>query len=209
MTKCTSCDQVIKDDLKIINASYDENHKHLFPGDYIKNAPSIIIATGTDEQIQILFDKMWARAEEINAGNYDYKLPIPGCPPSLCHIQNSNTVVSEMVKAAGLDLKLPIVNEKTIWAPGIDGDIKTTDSDPFTKKTTEKVSEAFVSIGSILESFSNPEIKNPELNNMQRFRMLSQKENDKGNSELAEQLDSVMSFLGEIKNNDQKSHQED
>ena len=51
---------------------------------------------------------------------------------------------------------------------------------------------------------------------MQRFRILSQKENDKGNSELgdiyanlAEQLDSVMSFLGEIKNNDQKSHQED
>ena len=80
--------------------------------DWVENAPSVVIATGTDAKMQALVDKIWSRAQEINAGNYDYKLPIPGCSPTLCHVQNSNTVVNEMVKAAGVKLELPVVGGK-------------------------------------------------------------------------------------------------
>ena len=87
---------MLKDNLKIINAPYSEEYKHLFPGDLIENSPSHVIATGTNSKV--LFDKMWNIAQKVNAANLDYKLPIPYCPPELCHVQNSNTVKGETNK---------------------------------------------------------------------------------------------------------------
>lgn len=120
---------IIVDNLYIIKAEYNYLHRNLFPGDYffdLSEIPSKVIAEGSDAEIQKLVDKMWARAEEINKGNYDYKLPFPGCPSTICHVQNSNTAVKEMVNAAGLTLELPQINGKPVWAPGIDGSIRVT-----------------------------------------------------------------------------------
>lgn len=53
------------DDLKVIKVPYGEKVNSGKPSvDFINNAPSQIIATGTDEEIQAYVDKMWVRAEE-------------------------------------------------------------------------------------------------------------------------------------------------
>ncbi|WP_039455438.1 hypothetical protein [Candidatus Jidaibacter acanthamoebae] len=98
-------------DIKITNDNYNENHV-----DWSPNAPKIEIASGTDAEMQALVDKMWAKAEAINREGFDYKLPLIG------HVQNSNAAVKEMIKAAGLEPKLPKHHDgKKIWAPGVDG----------------------------------------------------------------------------------------
>jgi len=195
------------DDLHIINSPYVEQFEHLFPGDYIVGNPSRKIfpagdEQATDDQMQTYIDKMLARAVEINDGNYDYKLPVPGCPVNLCHVQNSNTVVSELVKAAGLTLDLPTIDGKEVWAPGVDGEFKHSIID----ENIEKLNE----ILDVLDIFSSSEISNPALNNGQRFKLLAQKSKDEGNLvhedmyiNLAAQQDMLMSIFGEIEKNDQ------
>jgi hypothetical protein len=131
-------------DLKITSDHYTLSHV-----DWSQNSPSTIIATGSDTEMQILFDKMWKRAEEINAGNFDYKLPTPWCSPELCHVQNSNTIVAELVKAAELELKLPIVNGKPAYAPGIDGDIK----DSIIDKTNKLLDKTFPHLADNLNKY--------------------------------------------------------
>lgn len=207
-TKTNRPNAMLKDDLIIIKSPYEEQFKHLFPGDYIVGNPSrTIFPVGdehaTDDQMKMHMDKMWARAEEINAGNYDYKLPIPGCPVDLCHVQNSNTVVSELVKAAGLTLELPVVNGKEVWAPGIDGEFRHTIID----ESIDGLNE----ILDVLDIFSSSEISNPALNNAQRFKLLAQKAKDAGDLvheemyiNLASQHDMLVSIFGEIENNNKE-----
>ncbi|MEK6734462.1 MAG: hypothetical protein AABY27_05070, partial [Pseudomonadota bacterium] len=117
------------DNLNIIKAPYLKEFERLFPNDYKDYAPSILIAKGSDIDMQSYIDKMWNIAEKINAANFDYKLPIPGCTPDLCHVQNSNTIVKILVEKAGLEFKLPEVNGVKVWAPGVDGSLKHTDFD--------------------------------------------------------------------------------
>ena len=112
-------------DLKIIKMPYKIfNGKP--PVDWItKIVPSIIIAQGSDAEIDLLVDKMWARGQEINKGGYDYKLPIG-------HVQNSNAAVAEMVKASGLELKLPRNKDGNfVNVPGVENYIHHTDTDQF------------------------------------------------------------------------------
>ncbi len=89
--------------------------------DFQIKSPGIVIATGTDTQINNLIDKMWHKAEEINNGKYDYKLPGVG------HIQNSNSAVSEMIKAADLTLNFPKeIGGKCVNIPGVNSQFKDT-----------------------------------------------------------------------------------
>lgn len=125
----------LTDDLYIVNSPYEERYKHLYPGDFIEGNPSCVIFIGSNEQMQIHVDRMGAKVLEINLEHYDYKLPMPGCHAALCHIQNSNTVVKELVKAADLQLQLPVLNGQEIWAPGINGDRKHTIIDEGGKRT--------------------------------------------------------------------------
>src|SRR4051812_28880906 len=37
-------------DIKIISAPYEAEFKHLFPGDWVENAPAKVIARGTDAE---------------------------------------------------------------------------------------------------------------------------------------------------------------
>ena len=84
------------DNILVIKSPYIKQFRYLFSNDFVENAPSVVIAQGSDSKA--LFDKMWNIAQKVNAANLDYKLPIPYCPPELCHVQNSNTVKGETNK---------------------------------------------------------------------------------------------------------------
>jgi hypothetical protein len=190
------------DNILIINSEYNKENKHLYPGDLIEGNPSTVIFTGSDVEMQNYMDQMWSKAEEINTGNYDYKLPTPGCSPSLCNIQNSNTAVRVMIEATDLKLKLPSVDRQEIWAPGIDGEFKHSIIDEGVKKINKALD--------VWGSFSSEEVRNLEIDNGQRFKLLSQKAKHAGNSEFAEiyrnlaaQQDMLMFIFGEIERNDQ------
>jgi hypothetical protein len=200
------------DDLHIVNSPYTEQFEHLFPDDFVENSPSVVIATGADAKV--LFDKMWNKAQEINAGKFDYKLPIPGCPASLCHVQNSNTIVKVLVESAGLKFELPMINGEEVWAPGIDGDIDSTMIDDFITNTNEGIKKQQEVIADLFSSFDKPEINNPKLTNADRFRILAKQEEESGEikfapnfNALANQLDMALKFLGNMKfnNNDDEA----
>ena len=117
------------DDIRIIRAPYVKEYEHLFPNDLIEKAPSVVIAKGTDAETKIYIDKMWAKAEEINSQGFDYKLPTPFCKADVCHVQNSNTVIRALVEYADLEFKLPQIDGKDVWVPGVDGEFKHTSID--------------------------------------------------------------------------------
>jgi len=190
------------DDILIINSVYDQEHKHLYPGDFIEGNPSSLIFEGSDVEMQRYMAQIWNKAEEINSGKYDYKLPIPGCSPNLCHVQNSNTAVKVMIEATDLKLVLPVVDGKEIWAPGIDGEFKHSIIDEGIKT----MNKAF----DVWGSFSSEDIRNPEIDNGRRFELLAQKAKNAGDSSLAEvyanlavQQELFMSVFGEVEKNDQ------
>ena len=121
------------DDIEIVKAPYE-----IIDGkpcmDYVQNAPSVVIAKGTDDQMQVLFDKMWSRAQEINQEGYDYKLPLFG------HVQNCNTVVKDLVDHVGLELRLPSHHDgSNILVPGIEYNLKHTDVDQTLNRAGEFV----------------------------------------------------------------------
>ena len=126
-TKTNDRTAMFKDNLHVIKAPYTEQYEHLFPRDLVDKAPSHVIAQGSDSKA--LFDKMWNIAQKVNAANLDYKLPIPYCPPELCHVQNSNTVVKFLTEKAGLNFELPKINGKYVLAPGVNGDLRHTEFD--------------------------------------------------------------------------------
>lgn len=77
--------------------------------------PYYLLAIGTDAEMQVLVDKMWAKGQEINNTKFDYEIPIWFTKITLCHAQNSNIVVKVLVEAAGLSFKLPVdSNEKAV-----------------------------------------------------------------------------------------------
>ncbi|WP_339041724.1 hypothetical protein [Candidatus Lariskella endosymbiont of Hedychridium roseum] len=106
----------------------------------IRNRVKVYTITGTDEEIQGKMEKMWEIGRQINSGNYDYKLPIPGCPNSICHVQNSNTAANLLAKAANIDLK-PELEKKDLWAPGIDGSLDHTNVDKFVHSAIDTLKE--------------------------------------------------------------------
>lgn len=86
-------DNMLLDNIKIIQSPYTKfiDGKQVY--DWFPDAPRIIIAEGTDEEMQALVDKMWTKAQEINQGNYDYKLPTFGMPDKvLSMLLNSNSL---------------------------------------------------------------------------------------------------------------------
>jgi hypothetical protein len=187
----------ITGDLKISMETYTKSNV-----DWAENAPSIILAKGADQYMQNLVNKMWARAEEINIGNFDYKLPTPGCSENICHVQNSNKAVKEMIKAAGLELKLPVIGGREAFAPGIDGEIEKTILDDFTDKFSKEIKSQQDAVADLFALFDQPEIKNPELTNSERFRLLAKQEQDRGDenqgyvfNSLANQLDAALDFM--------------
>ena len=103
------------DNILVIKSPYIKQFRHLFSNDFVENAPSVVIAQGSDSKA--LFDKMWNIAQGINSGHYDYKIPIPYCPLELCHVQNGNTIVKVLVESVGLQLKIPQtqINNKPVW----------------------------------------------------------------------------------------------
>lgn len=148
-------------DLKVEKALYEVvNSKK--PVDWQENPQRIVIAKGTDAKTSALVDKMWARGQEINKGGYDYKLPIG-------HVQNSNTAVAEMVRASGLELKLPRNKDGSfVNVPGVETYIYHTDTDQFLQenacdfmggnceKYREKVKEKFKqAIDKVFEDLSS------------------------------------------------------
>jgi hypothetical protein len=191
-----------KDDLYIIKSLYEEKYQDLFPNDVIEGNPSSLIFEGSDADMQIYMDHMWMKAEEINSSNYDYKFPTSGCSPRLCHVQNSNTAVRVMIEATDLKLVLPFIDGQEIWAPGIDGEFKHTIID----EGIEKLNEVF----DVWGSFSSSDVRDPAIDNTQRFELLAQKAKDAGDSNFAEvytnlaaQQNMLMSIFGEIEKNDQ------
>ncbi|AIL64486.1 hypothetical protein NOVO_00375 [Rickettsiales bacterium Ac37b] len=122
------------DDLKVVYLPYIEANKDLFKGDFDpKNKVKIYTITGTDAEIKAKMDKMWEIGKQVNDNNLDYKLPssVLGCPESICHVQNSNMAANLMAKAIEVDLK-PVLEEKKLWAPGIEGDFAHTIMDRVT-----------------------------------------------------------------------------
>lgn len=132
-------DNMVVGDLFVSQSEYTKSNI-----DWAENTPSQVIAVGTDAEMQAYVDKMWARGQEINNGRYDYKFPTPLCAASICHVQNSNTAVKEMVEAAGLELRLLVVNDKLAWVPGIDGTISQTTMDALIKGDTGTVGDYYV-----------------------------------------------------------------
>ncbi|AIL66138.1 hypothetical protein NOVO_09120 (plasmid) [Rickettsiales bacterium Ac37b] len=121
-------------DLKVVYADYTKENQKLFDGDFNpSNKVKLYTITGTDIEIQDKMEKMWEIGKQINAGNYDYKLALSvlGCSESICHVQNSNTVANLFAKSIGVDLK-PILDQKKLWAPGIDGHLDHTIMDKYT-----------------------------------------------------------------------------
>jgi Ca2+-binding RTX toxin-like protein len=106
--------------IKVTKQKYDNNHI-----DYYKDAPAMIIATGTDAEMQSYVDKMQERGKKINEGEHDYKISLlPG------HEQNSNTVIRILVETAGLKAKLPqFKSGEEVWAPSFYYTIKDTPYD--------------------------------------------------------------------------------
>ena len=196
------------DNLHIIKSPYEDQFKHLFPGDYVRGNPSSIVFTGSDIDMQTHIDHIWAKAVEINLEHYDYKLPVPGCPSDLCHVQNSNTVVKVMIEAADLQFQLPVVDGKEIWAQGINGDLKHTIIDEGVKALHKTLD--------VWGTFNDLEVRNPNLDNSQRFKLLAQKAKDAGDAryeevytKLAIQQDLFMSLFGEVEDKPQANHLND
>ncbi|AIL64472.1 hypothetical protein NOVO_00305 [Rickettsiales bacterium Ac37b] len=132
---------MLKDDLKVVYVPYVESNENLIHSDWNpKNEIEIYTITGTDAEIQAKMDKMWEIGERVNNGNYDYKVPVIFCPPVICHVQNSNTVGYLMAKSIGIDLR-PILLEKKLWAPGVDGRLDHTIMDKFVKTSLENNAE--------------------------------------------------------------------
>lgn len=102
---------MLVDDLKITNEVFNDSHidnPRQKPEEHI----SVEIASGSDEEMSGLFERMWKIGQEINAGNYDYKIPVPDIVAKFfgvgaMHCQNSNTAVYVMVTGAELDVKIP------------------------------------------------------------------------------------------------------
>ena len=68
-------------------------------------------------------------------------------------------------------------------------------------------------INNIFNAFANPEVSNPELNNVQRFTLLAEKAKTAGNADfsvifenLAKQQEMVMALFGETKDDSQESN---
>lgn len=162
--------------------------------DWVKNAPRSIIATGTDAEMQSYVDKMWAEGQRINSRHYDYKMPTIG------HIQNSNTVVAKIVKAAELELKLPTHTDGSpLNTPGVNSDFKHTETDGFfrenacgfmggdcreyNKKVKEKLTESSrddnpsssMTIDQLFKDFEDKRLYDTKLTNIDRFKLLAQK----------------------------------
>lgn len=146
---------MLTDDLKVIYTDYIEENRELLGEDLKReNRTKVYTITGTDEEVQGKMDKMWEIGQKINAGNYDYKLPTPGCPESICHVQNSNTAAKLFAKAVNIDLK-PALEEKKLWAPGIDGHLDHTNMDKFVHRAIDTLKDMQNKIANDLSGLGN------------------------------------------------------
>jgi len=100
---------------------------------------------------------MRQKGEEINAGKYDYKIPTPCNYPTLCHVQNCNTVTKALLDSVGIEIPQEIKHPDgaAAWLPGLNADFKHTQFDRFLKKVettfqTETNSSFVVQDGELL-----------------------------------------------------------
>jgi hypothetical protein len=198
-------------DIKVIKMPYEKDALGRKSADWVAGPiPRVVNAEGTDIRINALVERMWVRGQEINQKQYDYKFPTVG------HIQNSNTVVADLVKVAGLVLKIPVgLDGKPINVPGVESFFKQTEGDKFLQENAcdwmgatdcqeyrEKMKKKFAETNNILQKnlpnnqgseknspigeqmravdqiftdFSNPEVLDERLNNIERFNILSEK----------------------------------
>lgn len=134
---------MVRDDLKIVMCPYDKSkYISAFKDDDTQGNPSIPIANGSDEEMQVYMARMWSVAQKINMANLDYKFPTFACAFDLCHVQNSNTVIRILVERSGLTFKLPEINDKPVNAPGISGELKNTLLDIAIQKNRDSLTEA-------------------------------------------------------------------
>ncbi|MEI6056440.1 MAG: hypothetical protein WCR55_10330 [Lentisphaerota bacterium] len=78
------------------------------------NDPSVVVATGSDEDINNSFEKLTDEAHKIEDANYDYN----------ALYKNSNSGAYTMAKATNLPFQLPKdANGEEVWAPGYDHDL--------------------------------------------------------------------------------------
>jgi hypothetical protein len=176
-------DSMLLGNLKVIQMPYIEENKHFFQNDHFKakdllELPSAMLWIGPqdDELFEERLDVMSWRIDEINRSRYDYKLPIPGCTLSICHTQNSNTVIKDIVTSAGLEFQLPQYKDGTpIVAPGIDFALDHTIMDQMMKEMLVKYAqehqgEVPVNHPPVFESFDDFWSKVEDLERSRPFR---------------------------------------
>ncbi len=86
------------------------------------------------------WEAMWAKAQEINAGNYDYEVGT----------QNSNTAVYQMTKAVGLENKITqFETSNHLWAPALEYALDHHPGD----RLYEVISDGLQTSGQTIETF--------------------------------------------------------
>lgn len=103
--------------------------------------PPKLLFEGSEKEVKLLHNTLLLNAEVINKGYYDYKLPDLRCEAqklagdaiynaakeafkSICHLQNSNTAIAQILKMSNIQFTLPIRNGIPVNAIGYDQDLK-------------------------------------------------------------------------------------
>ena len=144
---------VLGGDLHIYKGSYDKKHKV----DYVEDLsllPNILLARGTDGELDAKTKKLDDLQELIEQEGADYKLAIPIKSLVKLNIesQNSNTLARMMVEKMGLKFTLPTYTDSNgvqqeVFAPGSEQNYVTKTLADTAIKDLVKAAEAYESNG--------------------------------------------------------------